>query len=67
MTSTHVGGGVCSPRCIVVFILSVFSLFFVGVFTLKGIQIHEVFGTAAYDMGLFDQTLWLTSQFEPIF
>ena len=55
------------PHQMILFVLSAISFIFITIFTLKGILLHEIFGTSAYDMGLFDQTLWLTSQFEPIF
>ncbi|MGB5177681.1 MAG: DUF2079 domain-containing protein, partial [Gammaproteobacteria bacterium] len=40
---------------------------FVALFTLKAIQMHEEFGTSAYDLGVFQQALWLISQFEEPF
>ncbi len=40
---------------------------FVVIFILKSIQIHEIFGTSAYDLGIFQQAHWLLSQFEPLF
>lgn len=43
------------------------ATFFVVLFTLKAIQIHEIFGTSAYDLGVFQQALWLISQFEEPF
>ena len=41
--------------------------FFVALFSLRSIQIHEIFGTWAYDLGVFQHALWLISQFEEPF
>jgi uncharacterized membrane protein len=67
MTSALGGKAFFTTRRVFLFGVSAFSFLFVVIFTLKGIQIHEIFGTSAYDLGLFDQTLWLTSRFEMIF
>lgn len=42
-------------------------IIFVAVFTVKSIQIHQVFGTSAYDLGIFDQEIWLLSCFQDLF
>lgn len=51
----------------VAILIWVFATLFVALFILKAIQIHEVFGTSAYDLGVFHQALWLISQFEEQF
>jgi uncharacterized membrane protein len=48
-------------------LLYLFIACFVSLFTLKSIQLHEVFRTAAYDLGIFDQAAWLASQSEDMF
>ncbi len=51
----------------VAILIWVCATFFVVIFTLKAIQTHEIFGTSAYDLGVFQQALWLISQFEEPF
>ena len=53
-------------RSVMVLLYS-FAALFVVMFTLKSIQIHEIFGTSAYDLGIFDQGFWLISRFENAF
>lgn len=40
---------------------------FVSFFTFKSIQLHAGFHTAAYDLGVFDQNIWLLSRFGSAF
>ena len=51
----------------VAILIWVCATLFVALFTLKAILLHEVFGTTAYDLGVFQQALWLISQFEEPF
>ena len=48
-------------------LLGLCVLFFITLFTLKAIQMHQAFETAAYDLGIFQQALWLISQFQEPF
>lgn len=43
------------------------AIFFTAVFTAVSFRIHAVFGTSAYDLGLFDQAFWRYSQLLPNF
>ena len=44
-------------------VVLVCTMLFSVFFTLKAIQMHDSFETSAYDLGVFQQALWLISQF----
>jgi uncharacterized membrane protein len=48
-------------------LLVVIAIFFAVIFTASSIRIHGIFGTSAYDLGLFDQAFWRYSQLLPNF
>lgn len=50
-----------------VLLLTVIATLFTVVFTAVSIKIHGIFGTSAYDLGLFDQAFWRYSQLLPNF
>ncbi len=49
------------PRPLDSSLLAVIALVFATVFFLQAAQIHQVFGTSAYDLGIFVQNFWLLS------
>jgi uncharacterized membrane protein len=51
----------------VVWLLALGAIFMAVVFTAVSIKIHGVFGTSAYDLGLWDQAFWRYSQLLPNF
>ena len=51
----------------VVWLLALGAICMAVLFTAVSIKIHGVFGTSAYDLGLWDQTFWRFSQLLPNF
>ena len=48
-------------------LLAVVAIFFTVFFSAISTKIHGIFGTSAYDLGLFDQAFWRYSQLLPNF
>ncbi len=60
----HAYSNAVAPK-LALWLLAVGAIFFALIFTAVSIKIHGVFGTSAYDLGLWDQTFWLFSQLLP--
>jgi len=58
---------IANARNIPVWLLTLGAIFFAAVFTAGSIRIHGIFGTTAYDLGLFDQAFWRYSRLLPNF